>query len=338
MRVLVTGATGFVGRHLIPALQRRGHSVRGLVQPASRAEGLEADGVQAFSGDVRDPAALAAAMQGVDAVIHLAAAIGVKYPMDYYVAVNVKGTANVCHAALAAGARRLVHVSSTSVYRQGVGSPVTEDAPLAPMPDPYPVTKAAGDRLVQKMMRHDHLPACIVRAGTIYGPGDGLNFGRIADRLLARRAIVVGRGTNAVPFTYVADVVDGLVLALEHPRAAARIYNIADDRPPTQEEVLQAIAGEVGAVPPRLHVPYSVLYGLACVAEAVAAITRSTHPAVTRFGLALYGADNRIAIARARRELGYEPRVPLQDGVRLTAAWYRQGHPTRQIGQELATR
>ena len=338
MRVLVTGATGFVARHLIPALQRHGHSVRGLVQPAADAHGLETGGVQVFRGDVRDLVALAPAMKGVDAVIHLAAAIGVKYPMDYYVAVNVNGTANVCRAALAAGTGRLVHVSSTSVYRQGVGSPVTEDAPLAPMPDPYPVTKAAGDKLVQKMMRHDHLPACIVRTGTIYGPGDGLNFGRIADRLLARRAIVVGRGTNAVPFTYVADVVEGLVLALENPHAAGRIYNITDDRPATQEEILQAIAAGVGAVPPRVHVSYSLLYGAAYLAEGLAVITRSTHPAVTRFGVALYGADNRFAIERARRELGYEPRVPLHEGVRLTAAWYRQGRVTPEISRELATR
>jgi nucleoside-diphosphate-sugar epimerase len=219
--------------------------------------------------------------------------------------------------------KRLVHVSSTSVYRQGLGVPVREHFPLEPLPDPYPVTKAAGDRLVQRMIAEDHLPASIVRTSTIYGPGDHLNFGRIAQRLLSGRAIVIGSGRNRVPFTNVDDAVQGMLLVLEHERAEGQIYNIADARSATQEELLRVIADELDARVPHIHVPHRLLYSTAFVAERLAQLKKSQHAAVTRFGVALYGADNRVAIDKARGELGYEPQVPLRQGVRAAAAWYR---------------
>jgi nucleoside-diphosphate-sugar epimerase len=322
MRILVTGGTGFLAGHLIPALQKRGHTVRALVVPSADAAWLEARGVDIYRGDVREPNSLTAAVRGVDGVFHLAAAIGTRRPLEEYYAVNVTGTRNVCRAALAASVTRLVHVSTTSVYEHGLHEPVKEDSPLRPLPDPYAVTKAAGDRLVQRMIAEQGLPACIVRTSTIFGPGDRLNFGRIADRLRSQKAIVIGSGRNTVPFVYVADVVQGLVLTLERKEAEGQVYNIDDDNCPTQKELLQEIAEQVGARPPRIHVPRSLLYGAAYIAEGIAALTHSSQPLVTRFGVALYGADNRYSIDKARHELGYKPQVPLREGIRLAAAWY----------------
>lgn len=304
--------------------------MHGLVLPSADAAWLEASGVTVHRGDVRDPLALTAAMRGADVVVHLAAAIGTRRPLSEYYAVNVTGTENVCRAVLEAGVTRLVHVSSTSVYEQGSGEPVYEDAPLAPLPDPYPLTKAAADKLVQGMIAEAHLPACIVRTCTFFGPGDHLNFGRIADRLLARRGVIIGSGRNSVPFTYVANVVQGLLLAIEHPRAEGQVYNIADDSSPTQEQLLCEIANQIGARAPWIHVPYSALCGAAYVAEGVAAITRSSSPLVTRFGVALYGADNRYATGKARKQLGYEPQISLRDGIRLAAAWYLRDAAARK--------
>jgi nucleoside-diphosphate-sugar epimerase len=322
MRILVTGASGFLASHLIRALQERGHAVRALVLPSSDTTPLEQASVDIHSGDVRLPETLAGAMREVDAVFHLAAAIGVRRPLRDYQAVNVTGTENVCRAAQQAGVKRLVHVSSTSVYKQGLGVPVDETAPLAPPPDPYAVTKAAGDSLVQRLIAEEQLPASIVRTTTIFGPGDDLNFGRIAQRLLAGTSLVIGSGGNRVPVAFVDDVVQGLLLVLEH-EAAGEIYNITDDRCPTQAELLQEIADQVGARPPRIHVPYRLLYGAAYLAERLAQATRSERAVVTRFGVLLYGADNRFAIDKARRELGYEPRVSLRQGVGAAAEWYR---------------
>jgi nucleoside-diphosphate-sugar epimerase len=322
MKILVTGGNGFLASHLIPELQKLGHAVSVLILPSSGQARARQEGVAVHLGNVCDPDSLAPAMREVDAVFHLAAAIGVRRPMRAYYAVNVTGTGNVCHAALAAGVRRVVHVSTTSVYQQGLGSPAREDFPLSPLRDPYPQTKAEGERLVRRMIAENHLPASIVRVSTVYGPGDYLNFGRIADRLLSSSSIVIGSGRNRVPFAYVADVVRGLILVLEQDRAEGQIYNITDDRWPTQAELLREIARHVGAKTPRIHVPYRLLYSAALAAERAADLARRPNPLVTRFGVALYGADNRVSIDKARQELGYEPQVPLAEGVSLAAAWY----------------
>ena len=330
MRILVTGGNGFVGRHLISALHARGDSVRVLALPDENTGWLEHRGIAVHRGDIRRPEALVAPMEGVDAVVHLAAMMDVWRPMDDYRSVNVGGTENVCRAALAAGASRVVHMSSSSVYGVGVGRVADETFPLKPFRDPYPITKAAADMAVQRMIAEDGLPAVILRPDQIFGPGDHLHFGRMADRLRAGRSIIVGSGHNAVPFVYVTDVVHGLLIALDHPRAVGHAYNITSDRPLTQRDLLHTIAGEVGARPPRVHIPYRALYAAGYAAERLAAIGPSwRRPPITRLGVAFFGTHNRFAIDKAKRELGYAPRVAVSDGIHLAATWYLEREADR---------
>jgi nucleoside-diphosphate-sugar epimerase len=323
--ILVSGGNGFVGRHVVLALRERGDAVRVLALPDEDASWLERLGIAVCRGDIGRAETLAEPMRGVDRVLHLAAMSDVWRPLEHYRTVNVTGTENVCRAALAAGAERVVHMSSSSVYGIGLGRPADETFPLAPFADPYAVTKAAGDVAVQRMIADEGLPAVIIRPDQIFGPGDQMHFGRIADRLRAGRAIIVGAGDNALPLVYVTDIVEALLLALEHPRAVGRAYNITNDCPLTQREFADAIAREIGARPRRIHVPYRALYAAGYVAERAVMISRSERrPPITRFGVAFLGTDNRCSIDKARRELGYEPAVALVDGVRLTAAWYSE--------------
>lgn len=342
MRVLITGGTGLLGRHLIAALAERGDAVKVLVLPSEEAVALVQQGHSICRGDVRELDTLIGPMQGVDTVFHLAGMMGVWRPLADYRAVNAVGTENVCRAALRAGVGRLVHVSSWTVYGTGRGKPLTEADDLAPVDDPYSLTKAEGDRIVQRFIERDRLPAVIVRPGTFFGPGDRLHIGRIADRLRAGKGIVIGSGRNALPLVYVTDVVQGLLLAADHERAIGQVYNLSNDRPLTQEGLLRAIAQDVGGKPPLLRVPYHLLYALAALAERGTGLLRPHHqPPVTRFGVRLFGSDNRHAIGKARAELGYEPRVELRDGVRLAAAWYveqsRPGQPHGVVAGSVAT-
>jgi nucleoside-diphosphate-sugar epimerase len=324
METLITGGNGLLGRHLVSALRDRGDNVRALVLPEEDSSWLERRGVAVHRGDIRRPETLTAPMRGVHAVLHLAGMMGVWRPIEDYRAVNVTGTENVCRAALAEGAR-LVHVSSWTVYGMALGEPAREDFPLTPFREPYAITKAEGDMAVQRMIAEDQLRAVIIRPGTFFGPGDHLHFGRMADRLRAGKGIIVGSGDNALPFVYVTDVVEGLLLALDHQHAAGQAYNITNDRPVTQKQFLHAIAREIGASPPRLRVPYRALYAAGYAAERLAMLTRSQRqPVVTRLGVKLFGTDNRHAIDKGRRELGYMPWVNLEEGVRLAATWYRQ--------------
>jgi nucleoside-diphosphate-sugar epimerase len=323
--ILITGGNGFVGRHVISALQDRGDRVRVLALPGEDVGWLRERGVAVYHGDIRAAESLTQPVRGADAVLHLAAMMDVWRPIEDYRAVNVTGTENVCRAALAADVRRLVHMSSSSVYGVALGRPADEGFPLAPFPDPYPITKAEGDKLVQRMITEDHLPAVIIRPDQIFGPGDHLHFGKMADRLRSGRGIIVGSGDNAMPFVYVTDVVRGLLLALNHDSAVGEAYNITNDNPLTQEQMLHAIAHDLGASPPRYHIPYRALYAAGYAAERLAMLAPSrARPPITRLGVAFFGTDNRYAIGKARRELGYAPQVGLREAVRITATWYRQ--------------
>ena len=325
MEIVITGGNGLLGRHLVQALQERGDRVRVLALPAEDTSWLEERGITVYRGDICVTETLIAPMRAVDGVLHLAGMMGVWRPLEDYHAVNVTGTENVCRAALVAGVRRLVHVSSWTVYGMALGRPAHEDFPLRPFQEPYAITKAEGDKLVQRMIIEDHLPAVIVRPGTFFGPGDQLHFGRMADRVRARKGVIVGSGRNALPFVYVTDVVQGILLALDREHAVGQAYNITTDRPLTQEEFLRAIAQELGARPPRVHVPYRALYAAGYAAERLATVTHSQHqPVVTRLGVKLFGTDNRHAIDKAQRELGYRPQVAAREGVRLAAVWYRK--------------
>jgi nucleoside-diphosphate-sugar epimerase len=330
MVILITGGNGFLGRHLIEALRDRGDEVRVLALPSEDTSWLESRGVAVYRGDVRESDTLDTPIRSVDAVVHLAGLMGVWRPYADYHAVNVRGTLNVCRAALAAEVERLVHVSSSIVYGLALEREVDEECPLSPFPHPYPVTKAEGDRLVLRMSADDQLPAVIIRPDQFFGPGDRLHFAHLADRLRAGTAISIGSGENALPLVYVTDVVQALVLALEHPAAIGRAYNISSDGTLSQRAFLTAIAREIGARPPRLHIPYRLLYAAGYAAELSAmAARRKFAPPATRFGVAFLGTDSRAAIRRATQELGYLPQVDLSEGVRLAAAWYLGHEDTR---------
>ena len=324
MEILVTGGNGFLGHNLISALQKRGDRVRVLALPTEDTTWLEERNVKVFRGDIRSLEALIAPMRGVEGVIHLAAMIGAWNAMEKYYAVNVTGTENVCRAALQANVRRIIHISSAMVYDMSTGqAAAAEDDFLEPLDEPYSWTKAQSDMLVQRMIREEHLPATIIRAGTLIGPGDTLNFGRLVDRIRAGKGILIGSGKNIVPLVYITDLVQGLLLALDSQQAVGKIYNISNDQSLTQKVFFSAIAKEIGVPAPRIHVPYLPLYTAAYIAERVAVLSNNRIlPFLTRHGVKLYGADNRLSIEKARRELGYTPKVPLMQAIRITSNWY----------------
>jgi nucleoside-diphosphate-sugar epimerase len=322
MKILITGATGLLGGHLIKELQQRGEQLRALVLPVEDAEKLVAQGVEVVRGDITNAETLGPAVKNIDLVFHLAGMMGVWRPLADYQRVNVTGSENLYKAAQASGVRRYVHTSSHTVYGLGHGRYMTEHDPLRPDPDPYGLTKAAADRLIRRLMLTSDMETVIVRPGTFFGPGDRLHFGRMAQKMKTGKGVVIGSGYNALPFCYVTDVVQGFLLAGYHEQAPGNVYNISNDRPLTQLEMFNAIADAVGGVRPTFHLPYLPIYYGSIVAEkAVARLTR-TQPIVTQLGAMMFGTDNRHSIEKARMDLGYEPKVDLREGIELAAAWF----------------
>ena len=325
MKVLITGATGLLGGHLIRELRERGEDIRALVLPVENTDRLVEQGVEVVRGDVTDASTLGSAVKEIELIFHLAGMMGVWRPLAEYRLVNVTGSENLYKAAQKAGVRRFVHTSSHTVYGLGYGRFLTEKDALRPDPDPYSLTKAEGDRLMRRLMLSSQVETVILRPGTFFGPGDRLHFGRMAQKVKDGKGLILGRGDNALPFCYVTDIVQGFLLAAYHEHAPGNVYNITNDRPLTQSEMFNAIADAVGGVRPRLHLPYVPIYYGSIVAERVVAPLTHTKPVVTQLGAMMFGSDNRHSVEKARRELGYEPKVDLHTGIQLAAEWFNAG-------------
>lgn len=324
MTVLVTGAAGFLGSHLVELLLEGGESPRVLVRPGEDATALTGGDVDVHCGDLADPAALAAAARGVDTVLHCAARTGPWGPAGEYERVNVRGLETLVRTVLAAGVRRLVHVSSITVHGNDVRGAADESAPLRGERNPYSRSKVAGERLLERMIREQAAPVTIVRPGWIYGPRDSASFARLAEKVASGRMALLGDGSNHLPLIYVRDVARGIVLAAEAEQAVGRSYVLVNDEPVTQRAFLDAIAAELGVPAPKRRFPYRPALAAGATAEVLGRLGRRREPPpVMRYGLQLLGGENRFLIARAREELGFDPVVDLAEGVRRTIAWCR---------------
>jgi nucleoside-diphosphate-sugar epimerase len=324
MKVLVTGATGLIGSHLVDLLVGRGERPRVLVQPGDAAHDFGGNAVEACAGDVRDRAALEAAMRDVEYVFHCAARTGPWGPEDEYESTNVRGLETLVRVASAAGVRRIVHVSSVTVHGNDVRGAADEDAPLRAESNPYSRSKVAGERLLQHIIEDERAPVTIVRPGWVYGPRDGASFARFATMIRDGRMVTIGSGENRVPLIYVTDVAHGMLRAAESDCATGRTYLLVNDEPVTQRDYLCAIARELGAAAPTRRIPYRAALVLGAGLEAAARLARRRQPPpLMRYGVQMLGGENRFSIERARRELGFSPQVALAEGVRHSVEWFR---------------
>lgn len=324
MRTLVTGAAGLLGGHVADLLHERGEAVRVFARPGEDVSRLEQAGAEVCRGDLGDGAPLETAVNGVDRVLHCAARTGPWGPMAEYELANVRGLKMLVDAALAAGVRRFVHVSSITVHGNDVRGTADEDAALRVEPNPYSRTKVMGERLLWEMIRNKGVSISIVRPGWIYGPRDRASFARFATLIRAGKMVVIGSGNNHIPLIHVRDVAQGTILASEVPEAVGRAYLLVNDEPVTQRDYLNAIASELGVRPPGRHIPYRLAMALGATAETAGHVMHWQHPPpLMRYGLQLAGGENCFNISRARRELGFVPRINLAQGVRDSVAWYR---------------
>jgi nucleoside-diphosphate-sugar epimerase len=339
VKVLVTGAAGFLGGHVVDMLAERGDEVRAMALPTENASRLRAlPGVEVVQGDLTDAESLKRAVQGVERVYNVAAKTGPWGLEEIYRAINVQGLANLIHASLDAGVKRIVHTSSITVYGHHLHGIVTEEHPYHAEDNPYSRTKIAGEKLIANLVKDQHAPVVIVRPGWIYGPRDTASFGRFVALVESGKGFLIGSGKNIVPVVYVRDVAQGLIKAGEAgDEVIGRAYTIADDRRVTQAEYLNTIADKLHVPHLSRHYPYMALYSAGRVAELLwTALGRrkAAPPPVTTYGITLLGGDQQFSIDRARRELGYEPAYDIQRGLEEGVRWYLEAKEGRAAPQQ----
>jgi UDP-glucose 4-epimerase len=308
---LVTGGAGFIGSHLVEALTKAGAAVRvlddfstGLRENLARLTPAP----EVFDGDVADAAAVGPAVAGADVVFHLAALASVQKSVEAPAETHrvcATGTLTVLDAARRAGVRRVVYAASSSAYGLPTGAVQTEDEPLRPL-SPYAAAKLAGELYCQAFTASYGLETVRLRFFNIFGPrqrADSPYSGVIAlfaDAMAAGRApTVFGDGLQTRDFTHVADVVQALTLAAEAPAAFGEVYNVGAGRSVSLLDLVAALNRILGTQIIAQHAP-------------------------PRVGDVRH---SRADISRARRELGYEPRVPFEDGLAETLRWLRGGSP-----------
>jgi nucleoside-diphosphate-sugar epimerase len=219
---------------------------------------------------------------------------------------------------------RFVHISTTDVY--GFPDyPADETAPFHYRGWPYGDTKIEGEKLVWAYHRQYDLPVTIVRPATIYGPRSTALVQEMAELLKSGSMIHIGSGRKPAGLAYVANVVKAIVLAGEHENSLGQAYNITDDSDVTWPQFVNRMAKIVGAPSPRITLPYRLAYLSGWTFEKAYGVLRiESRPLLTRLAAELFGTSQGFSVNKARRELGYEPAIDFEEGMRRVAMWLRQ--------------
>jgi 2-alkyl-3-oxoalkanoate reductase len=323
MRILVTGGTGFTGTALVRRLVQEGHDVVAL----DYKEGLQCDALRAMGatvhiGTVTDAAAVDRCMAGVEVVHHLAAAFReLNVPEQYYYDVNVNGTRTVLDAAVKHGVKRFIYCSTCGVHGNVAHPPAGEDAPITPA-DYYQRTKYEAEPVVLEYHRRG-LASVILRPAAIYGPGDPERFFMIFKRAKTGTFPMFGRGRTLYHPLYIDNLVDAFLLVQQPGVGDGRAYLIADEEYWPIETIVTKV-GEALQTPLAIkHYPVMPLVIAGHVFETICKPFKITPPIFPR-RVDWYRQNRAFDITRAKNEIGYRPAIGLDEGLRRTAAWYRE--------------
>lgn len=320
--VLVTGANGFTGSWFCRYLARRGTATRGMYWAPDGEPDFAHPKLELMPGDLRDRDSLRRALEGIEVVYNIAALYRpTNVPERLYWEVNVQGVQNMVEEAAKAGIKRFIQCSTVGVHGTVQNPPADEEAPICP-DDYYQETKYEGEVLSRELSQKLGMPLVVVRPAAIYGPKEQ-RFLKLARAINSGTFVMFGRGEVRYHFIHVEDLSDAFVLCSEVADAVGEVFIIADDHAITLNEIGRIVAEALGKPPPRIRLPYPLLYHASAACE-FACKPFAISPPLHRRRAAWFNSTRAFDIGKARRILGYQPQVRPEEGLKEMVRSYQE--------------
>lgn len=331
MKTLITGATGFLGGALTRRLHSMGWDATALGRNALKLEQLEREGIRALQLDITQKDELTAACQGQELVFHCAALPSPWGNFETFYQANVIGTRNMARACLENKVKRLVYVSTPSIYFDYNSRIGVKESDALPEPiSNYAHTKLLAEEEIDKGFANG-LAVISIRPRAIFGEGDTVIFPRLIPRLQSGGLPILGDGENVVDLTYVENVVDALLLCAESPaNTLGKKYNISNGEPVKIWKLIERICDELDLPHPKRKISHRTANAIATALELIyTLIPTHPEPPLTRISVSMMANSTTLDISAAKNELGYQPRVSVEEGVERFLRWWKESMSLR---------
>lgn len=325
-KVLITGANGFIGSHLVEKFLKEGHKVFGLVRPTSDLSLINDMEVSLKYGDITDYSSIEKALYDTDIVVHNAGLASDWGSLELFRKINLSGTMNVAEAAAKSGVNRIVYMSTTAIHGFNHSCPQSENDKKNPVFN-YGVSKLEAENWIMNFGDKNRIEVTSIRPGNVFGPRDHTFIEKYMKALVSGKIAYVNRGLSLTCPTYVENLVHGVLLASIHKSAPGNAFIITDGLQINWKQFTEAIADEMHLPHPKLTIPFRLSLFIAWLSEGLYKLAAASNaPLLTKYRVYNGGTDYHFSIQKAKDILGYEPVTGLKEAIGKTVLWFQEGH------------